>query len=148
MACQKSKSDNTPEVSDAQVTSFALGKSAGIVNGDDNNKDEDDNRLDVHKNSAANTEKSSGMTPDDYDVDEFFCLDQSDYDNLSEYDDSDVVNVTNTVQTPNKVQTVTDKVQIVSRHLQGAPCWQQFVVALWSQSTHPSHPSTLSEHKS
>ena len=55
MACQKSKSDNTPGVSDAQETSFALGKSAGIVNGDDNNEDEDDNRLEVHKNSAANT---------------------------------------------------------------------------------------------
>ena len=29
------------------------------------------------------------MTDDDYDDDEFFCSDQSDYDNLSGFDDSD-----------------------------------------------------------
>ena len=55
--------------------------------------------------------------------------------------------VTDKVQTPNKVQTVADKVQIVSAHLQGAPCRRQFapccmspqsrVAQFWSQSTHP-----------
>jgi hypothetical protein len=41
---------------------------------------------------------------------------------------SDIDDVTDKVQTPDKVQTVADKVQIVSAHLQCAPCWRQFAL--------------------
>ena len=41
-------------------------------------------------------------------------------------DDAVDVYVTDKVQTPNKVQTVADKVHLVSTRLQDAPCQRQF----------------------
>ena len=51
----------------------------------------------------------AGMTDDDYDDAEFFCSDQSDYDNLSGFDDSDNDNNTsfqkNTSPNMNRILT-------------------------------------------